>query len=687
MMINKNSSPSIRILHIYLCKLICIALCIALLASLVACGGAMGGGGDGDATNDGSAAVGDGAATGGNDNGRGDGSNDNNGGNGGDGSGSNDGSGSGNAGNGNNGDGGASRDAAVPDVMGDGDISGELTISAYETMTYRSTLEAAAEAFNEKYPNVEITIDTFSAMPEFRRSESADGRSAMMSAQMEDDPQGRADYANKVNTALMSGEGADILAVDVIPIAKYVESGLLEDLSPYMTQDSDFDPSHYRQNILEAVTWKGGTWFLPMDYMFNYYTYDSTLITAEQGDFGTSSAFTTEQLLDLAKPLFDGETKILNTPAYEGRGGSLWTRLLRERWSDFVDIANKRANFKDGKFVELLNTLTSYDKDGLIPESITSQIDIEMTMDRMGQAPTDRYYFKPKTNMSLLTHFLRDSQTRFNVGISVGGASAIEDDDELAGIAANLDGSVPFTYTQAFAINSNSKNKRVAWEFIKFMLSGEMQEQGLGGMLRGLSLHNATRERQVELMLSSMAAGLRGDGAIRDGVPGSGMPGGFGRINNDAGNTAIVGPDDGGGGETASGKPGDQGGDAIVDGPGDGSGNGPGNSAGGAPGNGPGNALGNGPGDAAGDEAGDAAIGNATRSSIPLSLSDIDPEILKQYNDAVESFSNQINTFEIKDTIIEDMIQAEVAYFFEGEKTAEEVASTLQNKVELYLNE
>ncbi|MCL2059170.1 MAG: extracellular solute-binding protein [Oscillospiraceae bacterium] len=650
-----------------LCVALCIVICVASAAALAGCGGPLAGSGADGSGND----IGDGVG------GAGNGGSISNGADGIDGAGngggagnvdsadgaSGAGNGAGGAGNGET-SGGAPSDAAALAALGKEAPSGALSISAYDTMAYSSSLEAAAQAFNEKYPDVEIVIDTFSAMPELKRSESPDGRTASMSAQIVDDPQGRADYANKVNTSLMSGAGADILAVDVIPIAKYVESGLLENLSPYMEQDPGFDPAQYRSNILDAVSWKGGTWFLPMDYMFNYYTYDTTLIDSGligdvPGGFGADSAFTTEQLFELAIPLYDGETMIINTPSYTGFSNSLLARLLRERWSEFVDIANKRANFTSGSFVEMLNKVVDYDDSGYVPGSLAGQVDLELAMDRMAQAPTDRYYFKPSQNMSLLTFFLRQSQSRYNVGFSIGGASAIDDDDELAGIAANADGAVPFTYTQAFAINANSTNKHAAWEFIKFMLGGEMQASGAGGILRGLPVHNETRERQMENMITSMATGMgmrtSGSGAV-----------GYGRIGRGSGDSA----DQGGGGGAPNNSQG--GGNPGGSGNPDGTADSPGGTA-------------NNPGGGSADLSDEDP--EAQRVSPDDMLQEIDPEILKKYNDTIERFSDQINTFEIKDAIIDDMIQAEVSYFFEGAKTADEVAATLQSKVELYLNE
>lgn len=456
-----------------------------------------------------------------------------------------------------------------------GEIGGEIIVSCYDTMQYKSFLEDAAKLFEEKYPGTTVNIESFSAMPEVKTSEQGDKKMTMV--QIQDDPQGRADYISKVGTALMSGEGADILAIDVLPIQKYIESGQLENLSAYMDAAPDFNRADYLENILDATQYKGGTWFLPMDYTFNYYAYDTTLIPGASV-FGMGSAFTIEQLMDIAESSFDGSSNIFNRPDYvSGPRPDMWSLLLEENYTSFVDIENKAANFDDGSFVALLESVKQYSEQGYIPKGATGGADAGTMMQKSGEDTTDRFFFKPQNAVNLISLFTRNLGMRMTA-MAEGGTMAIGDDDEIAGIAAGANGSVPFTYNQAYGINSNSKNKETAWAFLSFLLSEEMQ---LNTNLRptAMPISNSAREKKMETMLTSMM-GERGK-----------------------------------------------------------------------------------------------------------SLSEAQLEAIMKYNEAVKQLSRQINAYIFEDTIINDMISAEVQYFFDGSKTADEVAKMLQNKVGLYLSE
>jgi multiple sugar transport system substrate-binding protein len=457
-----------------------------------------------------------------------------------------------------------------------GEITGEITVSTYDTLASKAFLEDAARLFMEQYPGTTVNVETFSAMPEVKTSEQ--GNQQMVTVQAQDDPQGRADYVNKISTALMSGEGADILAMDVLPLYKYVESGQLENLAAYMEADPDFHRGDYRENILDAIAYGGGTWFIPMDYTFDYYAYDSTLLPESASSFGTGEAYSTQELIALAESSFDGSSELFSVVDYtKGRGGSLWQRLLEEYYGSFIDLESKTANFSDGSFASLLESVKQYSEQGYVSKGVTGQADAGMMMRQAGETLTERAYFKPKNIFNLVSLFTRDLGMRLNM-MAEGGTMTIGDDDEIAGIAANADGSVPFTYEQAYGINANSKNKKTAWAFLKFLLSEEMQ---LNTNLRptALPVNNSAREKKAETVM-----------------------------------TGAMGPQ---------------------------------------------------------SQAPDEKLLQA----------------LEQYNQAAEELSGQINAYVFRDTIVNDMIAAEVAYFFDGTKTAQEVADTLQSKVSLYLNE
>jgi len=432
-------------------------------------------------------------------------------------------------------------------------ITGEITVHAYDNMLYQNYLEEMARAFEAAYPGTKVNIETFSAMPEIRTTqpvETEDGGSFVASVMIPSDtPQGRLDYISRVNTQIMSGRGADIYAIDVIPLHRFIKSGALENLDNYMNLDPDFKKSEYRQNVIEALRYRDGIWFMPTGYYFSYYAYDPTLIPERMASgFGINQLYRLEDIVNIAIPLYDGNNRMFYS--------DMFNVLLSENYRSFVNYETERANFLDGNFTTLLNKYKNYLDRGYIRslEQMATDDIVRMLM----EFRSEKIFFRLYGITSLFYTFL-----------------GFMENEKIAGIQSNEDGSVMFEYDRGFGINSQSRNKETAWAFIKFLLSKEMQ---LSMNVYNLPINNEARlEKAMQ--------------------------------------TEFI-------------------------------------------------------------------LGNPYNMLSAQERQDLD-----DYIAAIESISDMINSYDIRDSSLNDMITQEIEYFFSGARTADEVARILQNKADLYLSE
>lgn len=77
----------------------------------------------------------------------------------------------------------------------------------------------------------------------------------------DDDSVTREDAIKKLNTELMAGEGPDLLVMDGLPIASYVDKGMLVELTDYFAQYSAADPLF--DNVIEALKRGGKAYVAP----------------------------------------------------------------------------------------------------------------------------------------------------------------------------------------------------------------------------------------------------------------------------------------------------------------------------------------------------------------------------------------------------------------------------------------
>jgi len=365
----------------------------------------------------------------------------------------------------------------------EGEVNGEINISCYD-FTYESLLNEAAEKFESKYPGTTVNVNLFSTPPEIKTMEKDGMKMAIITT--EADPQAESDYIFKSGNDIMSGQGADIYAIDVLPYYKYVQGGYLEDLSKYMDADTEFNTSDYKSNILNAVKYEGGQYIMPLSYSFDILTYDPEILeTAAEDIFNGKEAMSLAQVLELTTGFADEYNAAREEPVKLINYGkeNLFSTLFKNNYKSFVDIENKRCDFNSGSFTDLLNMVTAYADNGYISDSVFGMMkkgggeagsgasempDFEDVQRRLSTA----YMLGLQGNQSLFNILNKDAEvTRMFMSSS----SASAENHEIGALSANDFGDVEADVFNMFGMNANSKNKRTAWEFIKFLLSDEMQ--------------------------------------------------------------------------------------------------------------------------------------------------------------------------------------------------------------------
>jgi len=361
---------------------------------------------------------------------------------------------------------GCGKKATVEDILKE-EVTGEISISRF--ISGSRLLNNAAARFQQKYPGVVVKVEDFEPLP-------------VMGGGTNDYSQMQTDYLTRLNIELMSGGGADILQIDVIPWYKYADRGYLEDLRQYMDLDAGFNKSGLRMNYLDAVAFKGGIYTFPLYAQFSFFAYDASLFNSEERNLlSAKGAFTVSELIDIAENAFERNNKAYNMFGLTGtpyKNYSIWENLLSENYVNFVDIPNKQAHFDDGRFENLLLSLKEYCEKGYIKEIseindayISGKLYYDITVNP-NPNPDERFFYKYEESYYLFQNFDMGLAPSVSVyGPTIGN----DDNDAVVGITADCNGNIPFQSYDMLAINANSKNKRAAWEFIKFLTSDEVQ--------------------------------------------------------------------------------------------------------------------------------------------------------------------------------------------------------------------
>ena len=528
-----------------------------------------------------------------------------------------------------------------------------ITVSAYDYMHYGRHLEAAAKKFMAQNPGTTVNVNVFSSMPEIKTTSSDDGGMTVAMISNDENPDAESDYLRRLNTEMMSGGGADIIAMDIVPYYKYADAGQLLDLADFMDKDESFNRADYFDTVLDAMRYKGGQYILPLDFSFSYVTYDTELLTAAQAaEAAAKNKLSYADLLALGGAGFAAKedlTLLSENPA------QLFSNLFAMNRDSFINLENKTCDFTSGAFAQLLADVQAYKDAGYLrpmpvistdgsSDGMFSSIDIEALRKGSGA----QTYFNTGNSLMLLMNHFNTTQDGF-MAFSIGGPSTVN--HELSGLLADENGLVEVDYMEAFGINANTKNPELAWKFIKFLLA---EEQQLSMYISGTPVHrNAAEEsaKQTIVMMSGSAGAATtshrfiGEGETMEGESGAPeiIPGdtlGGTPVGGDAGGDTTGGSVFGGGSFTVSGGAG-----AIrLDG---------------------------------GDEA----------PFVPAVLTAEQTEVFERYMAKMNAYISGLSKHTPTELSLTAAVEAEAERFFNGGATAQDIAQALQSRIGLILSE
>jgi len=302
---------------------------------------------------------------------------------------------------------------------GNKQLSGKLSISQCWNFLY---LQGAIDEFTMLHPDVEIVLNKYDSDWE--------------------------KYWAQVGAQLIAGTADDILDGSDFSYMDLADRGFLADFFLLMRDDPNFNEDDYYVNVFKGLEYKGGLYNFPTLFIYNIIGANNAspdLI----GNFRQRDAISNRGMLDLFNALPDrgGRYVEKNFDAYY---------IIQNNFSDFVDFENRTCSFNTDKFIRLLEDA----------KAATNPIRIEenqLNMTLSGQFPwweLEEYalqylFFGTRaTSYEMLYPYADNPFSHF---IPV----------------VNEKGNVIHFPLKSFFINENSKNKELAWEFVKFLASPE----------------------------------------------------------------------------------------------------------------------------------------------------------------------------------------------------------------------
>lgn len=290
----------------------------------------------------------------------------------------------------------------------------------------------AKQRYEAAHPNTKI---------EFKEFITATGGSGIMSASEVEK------YIKQSTTEILSGKGADLFALTTVdlPIDKYVSKNVFVNVGEFIKQDKSFDQSQYYMNILDNSKMNGGLYVLPTKFHLQALFGDQVAIE-KAGVAIDDKKWTWSQFVEVSKSL---ASKGVHTYSLSGlEPENMLNLLVSDNYARLVDGAKGKANLDSSDFTDLLKQVKRLYDDKIISAKPLG----------------------PKETNFLLSEFYspNDFITRNSLYFTNGTVyHKPHTAEQQSGVA--------FGGMQTIAMNANSTIKATAWDFMKFLLSEEMQ--------------------------------------------------------------------------------------------------------------------------------------------------------------------------------------------------------------------
>ncbi|CAH1222329.1 hypothetical protein PAECIP111891_05323 [Paenibacillus allorhizoplanae] len=310
----------------------------------------------------------------------------------------------------------------------------------------------AKQRYEAAHPNTKI---------EFKEFVKAGSGSGVMSASEVEK------YIKQSTTEILSGKGADLFALTTVdlPIDRYVNKQAFVNVGEFIKHDTSFDQSQYYMNILDNSKMNGGLYVLPTMFYLQAMFGDQVAIE-KAGVAIDDKKWTWSQFADVSKSL---AAKGAHTHSLSGLDPeNMLNAIVSDNYERFVDGAKGKSNFDSTDFTDLLKRVKSLYDDKIISAKPLGAKDSNFLLSE---------FFSP-------SDFITRNSLYYTSGTIYQKPHSAE---QQSGVA--------FGGLQSIAMNANSTIKATAWDFMKFLLSEEMQSIP---QQTGFPLKKSVNERLID---------------------------------------------------------------------------------------------------------------------------------------------------------------------------------------------
>ena len=256
-------------------------------------------------------------------------------------------------------------------------------------------------------------------------------------------------YSNseRIQAELMAGKGTDIYANTYIDYVSIGESKHLCNIANWIANEPSFSDDAYYMNILNSGFNEGDVYSVPL--FMNFKALGSSIEVPELN----GQSLNWEEFFELTKGIKR------NGVLYGMSDYEIFKQRFKDRYAPFIDEENKMQNLDSLEMVELLEQCKKWSMDGIC---------IPFNSENYAEMAKNAFFKLRGGDIELLTNFRFDNPY-------------LEDEPYYYDIPSDSeknDKSNKILTIDFICINAASPYKETAWNFVKFLLSEDIQSTG-----------------------------------------------------------------------------------------------------------------------------------------------------------------------------------------------------------------
>lgn len=345
-------------------------------------------------------------------------------------------------------------------------------------------LEYAVNKFENMHPDILINVENYNAFSWVSNDMTYEDSLKVKKEAF----QKQYDFIQKINTQMLTGNGADIIQINSMPYREYADKNLLLDFNELMESDTSFDKNLYHTNILDALEYKDKLYTMPLSVSYHALYANEDFLKTHSIEFDDNSMSWNDfsMIAKEATKDIDGDGKfdMYGLPTIAPQ--KMFDHMMNSTTQNFIDYENRKAYFSSKEFIDLLKICKSTPSESYVNPEVTE-------------------FYARDGGFAFIPYTISDFAVIFGNGLMS------TDEVDFYKYPNSNKNEYTFSSLDMYGINSTTKYKEETWEFVKFLISDEIQNYE---RLFGIPLNKTARENKVQSELKDAESMLDESGDV-----------------------------------------------------------------------------------------------------------------------------------------------------------------------------